>query len=65
MRMSRVAVIVATCGLLWCPRELARQNLLITNADPKILSATIPSKLEEVEAAMARLKKQVKSTPLP
>jgi Xaa-Pro aminopeptidase len=40
-------------------------DLLITNADPKVLSATIPSKLEDVEATMAKLKKQVKSTPLP
>jgi len=40
-------------------------DLLITAADPRVLSATIPSKLEEVEATMARLKKQVKSTPLP
>jgi Xaa-Pro aminopeptidase len=40
-------------------------DLLITAGDPKIMSAGIPSKLEDVEAAMARLKKQVKTTPLP
>ena len=40
-------------------------DLLITASDPKIMSATIPSKLEEVEATMARVKKQVKSSPLP
>ena len=40
-------------------------DLLITAADPKILSGTIPSKLEDVESAVARLRKQVKSTPLP
>jgi Xaa-Pro aminopeptidase len=40
-------------------------DLLITNSDPKIMSAAIPSKLEDVEAAVARLRKQVKTTPLP
>lgn len=40
-------------------------DLIITAGDPKIMSAAIPSKLEDVEAAVARLRKQVKSTPLP
>jgi Xaa-Pro aminopeptidase len=40
-------------------------DLLITNADPKIMSAAIPSKLEDVEAAVAKFRKQVKTTPLP
>lgn len=40
-------------------------DLIITTGAPRIMSAGIPSKLEEVEAAMARLKKQVKTTPLP
>ena len=40
-------------------------DLVITTGDPKILSAAIPSKLEEVEAAMARLKRQARTTPLP
>jgi Xaa-Pro aminopeptidase len=40
-------------------------DLLITTADPKVLSGGIPSKLEDVEATVARLKKAVKSTPLP
>jgi hypothetical protein len=31
MRMSRLAIIVAVCGQ-WCPRDLAAQNLVITNA---------------------------------
>jgi Xaa-Pro aminopeptidase len=40
-------------------------DILITNADPKVLSAGIPSKLEDVEATVAKLRKQVKTTPLP
>jgi Xaa-Pro aminopeptidase len=40
-------------------------DLLITNGNPKIMSAAIPSKLEDVEATVARLRKQVKTTPLP
>jgi len=32
MRMSRLAVLATVCGLLWCPLDLAAQNLLITNA---------------------------------
>jgi len=40
-------------------------DLLITNGEPKIMSAGIPSKLEDVEATVAKLRKQVKTTPLP
>jgi Xaa-Pro aminopeptidase len=40
-------------------------DVMITNGEPKVLSATIPSKLEEVEASIARWRKAVKSTPLP
>ncbi len=40
-------------------------DVLITTGDPKIISASIPSKLEDVEASVARLRKAVKSNPLP
>ena len=40
-------------------------DLLITNGPPKILSSGIPSKLEEVEASIAQLRRAVRSTPLP
>jgi Xaa-Pro aminopeptidase len=40
-------------------------DVLITNGQPQVLSAGIPSKLEEVEAAIGRWRKSVKSTPLP
>jgi Xaa-Pro aminopeptidase len=40
-------------------------DVLITTGEPKILSAAIPSKLEDVEATIARLRKAVKTTPLP
>ena len=40
-------------------------DVLITNGQPKVISAGIPSKLEEVEASIAQLRKAVKSTPLP
>jgi Xaa-Pro aminopeptidase len=40
-------------------------DVLITNAQPKIISAAIPSKLEEVEASIAQLRKSLKSNPLP
>ena len=40
-------------------------DLLITNGPPKIISAGIPSKLEDVEAAIAQLRKSIKSNPLP
>jgi Xaa-Pro aminopeptidase len=40
-------------------------DILITNAEAQVLSAGIPSKLEEVEATIARLRKNLKSTPLP
>ncbi len=40
-------------------------DVLITTGDPKIISGDIPSKLEEVEAAIARLRQAVKTTPMP
>ena len=40
-------------------------DVLITDGQPQVLSAAIPSKLEEVEAAIAQLRKALKSTPLP
>jgi Xaa-Pro aminopeptidase len=40
-------------------------DVLITNGDPKIISGGIPSKLEEVEATIAKLRQAVKTTPLP
>jgi hypothetical protein len=38
---------------------------LITAGQPQVLSSGIPSKLEEVEATIAQLRKALKSTPLP
>ncbi len=40
-------------------------DVVITDGAPKVISAGIPSRLEEVEAAIARLRKAVKSAPLP
>ena len=40
-------------------------DVLITAGQPQVLSAAIPSRLEEVEASIARLRKALKSTPLP
>ena len=40
-------------------------DVLITGGQPQVLSSAIPSKLEEVEAAIAQLRKALKSTPLP
>jgi len=40
-------------------------DVLITAGEPQVLSAAIPSKLEDVEAAVAQLRKALKSTPLP
>jgi Xaa-Pro aminopeptidase len=40
-------------------------DVLITNGEPQVLSAGIPSKLEEVEATIAQLRKTLKTTPLP
>src|SRR5262249_41009190 len=34
-------------------------DVLVTEGEPKVMSAAIPSKLEEVEAAMARLKQEI------
>jgi Xaa-Pro aminopeptidase len=34
-------------------------DVLVTEGEPKVMSAAIPSKLEEVEAAMARLKQEL------
>lgn len=40
-------------------------DVLITTGAPKVISAGIPSKLEDVEATIAQLRKAQKSTPLP
>jgi len=40
-------------------------DVLITAGQPKIISAGIPSKLEEVEAAIAKLRQSAKTNPLP
>ena len=40
-------------------------DVLITSGEPKVISARIPSKLEEVEAEVAKLRAAVKTTPLP
>jgi Xaa-Pro aminopeptidase len=38
-------------------------DILITNGEAKVMSAAIPSKLEDVEAAIAQLRKAMKSAP--
>jgi len=40
-------------------------DVLVTSGAPEVLSAGIPSKLEEVEAAIAHLRTAVKTSPLP
>src|SRR5581483_11241842 len=40
-------------------------DVLITTGEAKVLSAGIPSKLEDVEATIAQLRKAAKSAPLP
>jgi Xaa-Pro aminopeptidase len=40
-------------------------DLLITTGDAKVLSAAIPAKLEDVEAAIARWRNAAKTVPLP
>jgi len=40
-------------------------DVLVTTSEPQVLSQGIPSKLEEVEAAIARQRKAVKTNPLP
>jgi Xaa-Pro aminopeptidase len=40
-------------------------DVLITTGQPQVLSAGIPSKLEEVESNIAQLRKSLKTTPLP
>lgn len=38
-------------------------DVLVTEGEPKVMSAAVPSKLEEIEAAMARFKQKRNSTP--
>jgi len=38
-------------------------DILITNGDARVMSAAVPSKLEDVEATIAQLRKALKSTP--
>jgi Xaa-Pro aminopeptidase len=40
-------------------------DVLITAGAPRVISAAIPSKLEEIEAGIAKLRQAVKTTPLP
>ena len=40
-------------------------DIMITDGKPQVLSSMIPSKLEDVEATIAQLRKAIKSTPLP
>ncbi len=40
-------------------------DVLITNGQPKVISEAVPSRLEEVEASLAQLRKALKSNPLP
>lgn len=40
-------------------------DVLITNGEPNVLSAMIPSRLEDVEMSIARWRKNLKATPLP
>jgi len=40
-------------------------DVLVTTGEPKVLSAGIPSRLEDVEATIAQLRKAIKTTPLP
>lgn len=40
-------------------------DVLVTTGQPQVLSAGIPSKLEDVEATIAQLRKAIKTTPLP
>ncbi len=40
-------------------------DVLVTTGEPKVLSQGIPSKLEDVEAALAQLRKAMKTAPLP
>jgi Xaa-Pro aminopeptidase len=40
-------------------------DVLITSGQPQVLSAGIPSRLDEVEAAVAQLRQTLQSTPLP
>jgi Xaa-Pro aminopeptidase len=40
-------------------------DVLITSGQPRVISSVIPSKLEDVEATVAQLRKAAKSVPLP
>jgi Xaa-Pro aminopeptidase len=40
-------------------------DVLITGGEPKIMSAGIPSRLEEVESTIAKLRQAAKTTPMP
>jgi Xaa-Pro aminopeptidase len=40
-------------------------DVLVTTGEPQVLSAAIPSRLEDVEASIAELRKTIKTTPLP
>jgi Xaa-Pro aminopeptidase len=40
-------------------------DVLVTTGEPRVISGSIPSKLEDVEAAVAQLRKAAKTSPLP
>jgi Xaa-Pro aminopeptidase len=40
-------------------------DVLITNRKPEVISSAIPSRLEDVEAAIAQLHKALRNSPLP
>ena len=40
-------------------------DVLVTEGDPKVMSSALPSKLEDVEAAMLRLRQEKQKTGLP
>ena len=40
-------------------------DVLITGGEPRVMSAGIPSRLEEVESTIARLRQAAKTTPMP
>jgi Xaa-Pro aminopeptidase len=40
-------------------------DVLVTNGDPVIMSAGIPRKLEDVEATMAKLRRELKTSGWP
>ena len=69
MRLFQIEInqIPAGCCAGWARDRLmpSEDDVLVTDGEPKVLSAGIPSKLEDVEATIAQLRKAMKSNPLP